>query len=69
MIRNNDGVYEVIGVYQSDPDMLARGTQTEIHYGAFRYRVIGTPPKRMNGHYWTDRNTQGSAQEAPVNAR
>jgi len=32
LIRHNDGVYEVIGVYQSDPDILARGTQTEIHY-------------------------------------
>ncbi|MEY9104699.1 hypothetical protein ABH994_005611 [Bradyrhizobium yuanmingense] len=62
LIRHNDGVYEVIGVYQSDPDILARGTQTEIHYGAFRYRVIGTPPKKMSGHYWTDRNTKGSIQ-------
>jgi SMODS-associating 2TM, beta-strand rich effector domain len=62
LIRHDDGVYEVIGVYQSDPDILARGTQTEIHYGAFRYRVIGTPPDKMSGHYWTDRNTRGSIQ-------
>ncbi|WP_370169360.1 hypothetical protein [Bradyrhizobium elkanii] len=62
LIRHADGAYEVIGVYQSDPDILARGTDTEIHYGAFRYRVVGMPPKKMNGHYWTDRNTRGSIQ-------
>jgi hypothetical protein len=31
-------------------------------YGAFQYRVIGAPPTKMNGHYWTDRNTNGSIQ-------
>lgn len=62
LIRHSDGAYEVIGVYQSDPDILARGTETEIHYGAFRYRVVGKPSKKMNGHYWTDRNTKGSIQ-------
>jgi len=62
LIRHNDGAYEFIGVYQSDPNIHARGNETEIHYGAFRYRIVGAPPEKMNGHYWTDRNTKGSIQ-------
>jgi hypothetical protein len=62
LIRHSDGAYEVIGVYQSDPSIHARGSETEIHYGAFRYIIADTPPTEMNGHYWTDRNTRGSIQ-------
>jgi len=62
LIRHSDGAYEAIGVYQSDPSIHARGSETEIHYGAFRYSIDGAPPREMNGHYWTDRNTNGSIQ-------
>jgi len=62
IIRHSDDVYEVTGVYQSDPDLDLRGSQSEIHYGAFRYSINGPPVDEMKGHYWTDRNTRGKIQ-------
>ena len=59
IIRHGDGVYEVVGVYQSDPDLALRGSYSEIHYGAFRYSINGPPITEMHGNYWTDRNTRG----------
>jgi hypothetical protein len=60
LIRHGDGAYEVVGVYQNDPNIHVRSRQGEIHYGAFKYSVSGNPPTEMSGHYWTDRNTAGS---------
>lgn len=50
----------IYGAYQSDPSILLRSNVSEIHYGSFRYKVVGQPPIELNGHYWTDRNTNGS---------
>lgn len=55
-----DGVAYLYGVYQSDPSILFRSEVSEIHYGSFRYKVIGTPPSELNGQYWTDRATSGT---------
>ena len=55
-----DGTTFVYGAYQSDPSIHLRSGISEIHYGSFRYKVIGRPPIQVNGHYWTDRNTNGS---------
>lgn len=55
-----DGTTFVYGAYQSDPSIHLRSGISEIHYGSFRYKVIGRPPNQLNGHYWTDRNTNGS---------
>jgi len=55
-----DGTTFVYGAYQSDPSIHLRSGVSEIHYGSFRYKVIGRPPSQLNGHYWTDRNTNGS---------
>jgi hypothetical protein len=55
-----DGTTYVYGAYQSDPSIHLRSGISEIHYGSFRYKVIGRPPSRIDGHYWTDRNTTGS---------
>lgn len=60
LIRHGDGASEVIAVYQSDPSIHLRGSESEIHYGAFRYSILGNPPTEMKGHYWTDRGTSGS---------
>lgn len=60
VIRHGDGASEVIAVYQSDPSIHLRGIESEIHYGAFRYSISGSPPVEMKGHYWTDRGTSGS---------
>ena len=56
----SDGVAYLYGIYQSDPTILLRSSVSEIHYGSFKYRVLGNPPSELNGHYWTDRNTSGS---------
>lgn len=55
-----DGTTFVYGAYQSDPSIHLRSGISEIHYGSFRYKVIGRPPGQLSGHYWTDRNTNGS---------
>lgn len=56
----DDQTIELTGVYQSDPLIHLRGTISEIHYGAFKVRMTGRPIDRIEGHYWTDRNTTGS---------
>ena len=55
-----DGTIFVYGVYQNVPSIHLRVGDSEIHYGSFRYKVIGRPPYQICGHYWTDRNTKGS---------
>jgi hypothetical protein len=55
-----DGTTYLYGAYQSDPSIHLRSGISEIHYGSFRYKVIGRPPSQISGHYWTDRNTNGS---------
>lgn len=57
---HSDGTTFVYGAYQSDPSIHLRSGISEIHYGSFRYKVIGRPPNQISGHYWTDRNTNGS---------
>ena len=58
--RHEDGSVDIFGVYQSDPNIHRRGEVSQIHYGSFKYRVVGNPPREMTGDYWTDRNTKGS---------
>ncbi|WP_416236743.1 hypothetical protein [Yoonia sp. 67] len=62
-----DGTIYIYGVYQSDPGILFRKNAaitskrtSHIHYGSFKYKVLGRPPIELNGHYWTDRGTNGS---------
>ena len=56
----DEQIAELTGVYQSDPLIHLRGKVSEIHYGAFKVRISGYPVDRIEGHYWTDRNTTGS---------
>lgn len=53
---------ELTGVYQSDPSIHLRGVVSEIHYGAFKVMVSGHPADKIEGQYWTDRNTTGSIE-------
>lgn len=57
---HGDGTTYVYGVYQSDPSILLRGGISEIHYGSFKYKISRMPVLEINGHYWTDRQTNGS---------
>lgn len=64
--KKEDGTFYIYGVYQSDPKIHRRGQAaqdgkvSEIHYGSFKYKLIGTPVEQVDGHYWTDRHTNGS---------
>lgn len=58
----SDGAAYLYGIYQSDPSILLRSKVSEIHYGSFKYKVIGNPPLELIGHYWTDRATNGSVR-------
>jgi SMODS-associating 2TM, beta-strand rich effector domain len=62
-----DGTSYLYGVYQSDPGILFRKSGgftgkrvSHIHYGSFKYKIVGRPSIELNGHYWTDRGTNGS---------
>lgn len=57
-----DGTTHIYGVYQSDPKIQLRGEVSEIHYGSFKYKVIGSPVSQMAGYFWTDRHTNGTIE-------
>lgn len=66
IVRSNDGVYQVAGVYMNRPQLKQRGEssekRSEIHYGALLLDVQGRPATSLQGHYWTDRRTRGTMQ-------
>jgi hypothetical protein len=59
IIRAADGTYSLVGVYRNDPKLEYR-YRSEIHHGGILLHVIGSPVIRLEGQYWTDRNTAGS---------
>jgi hypothetical protein len=62
LIHQNDGVFQLVGVYQNTPQISLRGDRSEMHYGALLLEVRGDPPSALVGHYWTDRGAKGSLQ-------
>jgi hypothetical protein len=60
VLHRDDGTIEIAGVYQSEPKVHLRGTESEIHYGSFKVRLVGNPVEAIDGHYWTDRHTKGT---------
>jgi hypothetical protein len=58
VVRADDGSYRIIGVYRNEPRLGVR-ERSPIHYGGLVLQVIGSPPVRLTGHYWTDRDTKG----------
>jgi hypothetical protein len=58
VLRSDDGSYRVIGVYRNEPRLGVRD-RSPIHYGGLALQVSGTPPVRLAGQYWTDRDTAG----------
>lgn len=53
-----DGTFKVFAVYRNESRIAVRD-RSPIHYGAFALDVQGSPAARMEGAYWTDRNTRG----------
>lgn len=58
VVRADDGSYRILGVYRNEPRLGVR-ERSPIHYGGLALQVIGSPPVRLQGHYWTDRDTKG----------
>lgn len=69
IVRSNDGMFQVAGVYMNKPNLPLRGERSEIHYGAFLLDVQGQPPTALEGHYWTDRQTRGTMRFTRRKAR
>ncbi len=57
--EQEDGIYRLAGVYRNEPNIGLQGQRSEIHHGAFSLEIYGAPVNRLEGHYWTDRNTRG----------
>lgn len=55
---SSDGVPEIVTTYRNSPALHLR-RQSPIHYGTMRLEVHGNPPSRLEGAYWTDRETRG----------
>ena len=56
--KNTDGLWSFASVYRNTPraTLLDRSVQ---HLGAFNLDVRGEPPYKLDGQYWTNRNTRG----------
>lgn len=52
------GQYQLVAVYRNTPRAAVRH-RSEVHHGAFKLDVAGEPVDRLEGFYWTDRNTMG----------
>lgn len=55
-----DGTFEVNCSYRNKPKALYRH-RSEVHYGAMLLAADSPTPIRLEGEYWTDRKTSGSA--------
>jgi predicted pore-forming effector associated with SMODS systems len=62
LVCQNDGVFQLLGVYQNTPQIGLRGQRSDMHYGALLLEVRGDPPAALVGHYWTDRGTKGAIE-------
>ena len=53
-----DGVPRITSTYENQPGVLIQD-RSRIHHGALLLEVHGTPASRLDGWYWTDRDTKG----------
>lgn len=55
------GMQTLYIAYRNEPKALIRD-RSPIHYGGMLLRVRGTPAKKLDGTYWTDRATKGDIE-------
>jgi hypothetical protein len=53
-----DGVFKLFGVYRNEPKVAVRH-RSGMHYGALALTIATEPLLRLEGTYWTDRQTRG----------
>ena len=58
ILKEPDGLYLITGVYNNESKHSFR-ERSPIHYGSLILTVVGDPPQKLCGHYWTDRGTRG----------
>jgi hypothetical protein len=51
----------ISSMYMNVPKLLLQD-QSRIHRGSMIIEVHGSPPKRLEGFYWTDRDTKGEVE-------
>jgi SMODS-associating 2TM, beta-strand rich effector domain len=53
------GLHVLFVIYRSEPKVLLRA-KSPIHYGGMLLSIRGDPARKLDGEYWTDRETKGS---------
>jgi hypothetical protein len=60
VIARNDAGYPVMSYnYMSTPRIDLRHVTSNIHYGSASLSIVGDPPTRLAGEYFTERATNG----------
>jgi hypothetical protein len=57
--QEDDDLFKLVGVYRNEPKIELQGVRSEMHHGSFSLEVHGSPVYELQGHYWTDRGTNG----------
>lgn len=57
-VVKEDGSWLLHYVYTNEPRLEMRG-RSPIHHGSAVLAVTGSPAKRLEGYYWTDRDSKG----------
>jgi hypothetical protein len=57
-VVKEDGSWLLHYVYTNEPRLEVRG-RSPIHHGSAVLSVTGAPAKRLEGGYWTDRDSKG----------
>ena len=55
------GQYQFVAQYRNTPRASVR-ERSEVHHGSFKLDVGGELVDRLEGYYWTDRNTMGELE-------
>lgn len=56
--RDTDGSWHLAEIYGNEPRITLQEASRS-HLGAMRLEILGALSSRMQGHYWTDRNSAG----------
>ncbi|WP_104180296.1 hypothetical protein [Arthrobacter sp. B0490] len=57
-VAKEDGLWLLYFVYTNEPRLEVRG-RSPIHYGSAVLSATGSPAKRLEGGYWSDRDSKG----------
>ncbi|MEM7492646.1 MAG: hypothetical protein AAF296_04645 [Pseudomonadota bacterium] len=60
LTSDRGGLFSLAVMYRNTPSVELRGERSEIHYGSALFTDISYDAGTVEGHYWTDRNTNGS---------